>query len=125
MPRLVTATAVLLLLAALPAAAQQATERYIPLGQSPGLSAAQTYVGAIAGTDAGARTVTFGTGTERRSVRITPKTRIWIDRSRFGLPSMVGGFDDLKSGRRAEVKYLDDGRRDAADWIKVVPETVN
>jgi len=119
------ATAVLLLLIASSAFAQQATERYIPLGQSPGLSARQTYVGVIAEADPGARTVTFGTGTAHRSVRITPKTWIWIDRSKFGLPSMAGSFDDLKSGRRAEVKYVDESRREAADWIKVVPESVN
>jgi len=127
MPRiLIAATAILLpFLVVAPAPAQQATEQYIPLGQSPGLSPAQTYTGEIVSADAGARTVTFGTGAERHSVRVTQNTRIWIDRSKFGLPSTVGAFGDLESGRLAEVKYADGGRRDTADWIKVVPESAN
>lgn len=117
--------ALLLLLMVLPAAAQRATERYIPLGRSPGLSMAQTLVGPIIGADAEARTVTLGARTERHSVRITADTKIWIDRTGYGLSNIPGSFDDLKSGRRAEVKYVDEGRRETADWIKVVPEAAN
>ena len=40
-----------------PAGAQQATERYIPLGRSPGLSGTSTYIGRIASADSRTRTL--------------------------------------------------------------------
>lgn len=53
----------LVLLAALggfpPAHAQEATERYIPLGQSPGVSGKLTSIGEIAEVDPRARTLTI------------------------------------------------------------------
>lgn len=58
-------------------------------------------------------------------IRLTPHTRIWLDRSGHGLTNQTGRFEDLQSGRRAEVKYANEARRDAADWIKMVPEHGN
>lgn len=117
-----TAAILLLLLTASSSTAQKATEPFIPLGRSPGLSATQTYTGAIVAVDAAERTVSFGSAQDRHSIRVTRETRIWIDRTKYGLTNMTGSFEDLKPGRRAEVKYVDEGRREAADWIKVVPE---
>lgn len=122
MPRtLIGAAAAVLLLLAAPAPAQQATEQFIPIGRSPGLSKPRTYVGTIGAVDAGARTVTLGTGADRHSVRVVPETRIWIDRTQHRKTNVMGRFDDLVVGRRVEVKYKDARDRQTADWIKVEP----
>jgi len=113
---------VLLLTATMPAAAQRATERFIPLGESPGLSGTRTDMGVIVSADAQANTVTFGAGGEQHTVRLTPQTNIWIDRTRYGKPNLSGRFEDLMAGRAVEVRYADPTARETAAWIKVVPQ---
>lgn len=124
MPRPVPRTlfAAVVALSLVPAVpAQEATEQFIPIGRSPGLSGTRTYVGTIAGVDASARAVVLGAGAERHSVRVVPETRIWIDRTQHGKSNVVGRFEDLVEGRNVEVKYRDGGAREVADWIKVAP----
>jgi len=99
--------------------AQEATERYIPIGQSPGLSQKVTSMGEIATVDAQQRTITITEQAGSRTVRIEKDTRIWIDRTRLKLTNLTGGFADLRKGSRVEVKYADPARRDVADWVKV------
>jgi hypothetical protein len=94
---------------------QKSTERYIPIGQSPGLSGKTTYVGTIDAVAPEKRTITAGGHT----VRITERTRIWQDRSRQKLGARSGDIGDLRPGRRVEIKYDDPARPQAADWIKV------
>lgn len=98
---------------------QEATERYIPMGQSPGLSQKYTSMGEIATVDAQQRTITIAEQAGPRTVRIEESTRIWIDRTRLKLTNLTGGFADLRRGSRVEVKYADPARRDVADWVKV------
>ena len=99
--------------------AQRATEQFIPLGQSPGIS---SVIGQIGAVDRSAQTVTVETPAGEQSVRITEQTRIWLDRSSFRQSTLAGGIGDLRAGQQIEVKFLDDLRRDSAEWIKVVPE---
>jgi hypothetical protein len=101
--------------------AQRATERYIPLGQSPGVSQKLTWIGEIADADESKRTVTIVEPAGRRTVGITEKTRIWLDRTKLKQPNLAGSFADLQKGRRVEVKLQapeSQGRR-VADWVKV------
>jgi len=98
---------------------QKATEQYIPIGQSPGVSQKYTWIGEIADADARLQTVTIADPAGRRTVRITDKTRIWLDRTKVKASNLTGSFADLQKGRRAEVKYEDPARRDVADWVKV------
>jgi hypothetical protein len=98
---------------------QKATEQYIPIGQSPGLSQKYTSIGEIADVDAAARTVTIADPAGPRTVKISEQTRIWLDRTKLKQTNIPGRFADLQKGRRAEVKYVDPGRRDLADWVKV------
>ncbi|MDH3317785.1 MAG: hypothetical protein OER43_18725 [Gammaproteobacteria bacterium] len=99
--------------------AQQTTERFIPIGESPGKSNRTSYIGRIVAVDAGGRTVTVqddgGTG---HTLQVTNSTRIWLDRSALGLSNEVGSYADCQVGRRAEVSYtlVAEG---VADWIKV------
>jgi hypothetical protein len=52
-------------------------------------------------------------------VKITEKTRIWLDRTKLKQANLSGSFTDLQKGRRVEVKYDDPVRRQVADWVKV------
>lgn len=123
MPRGLIATAVLvpLLLGAQAAHGQKSTEQFIPLGQSPGLSATATDIAAISAVDADNRTITLPTA-GGRIVKVTERTRIWLDRSKLGQPNVSGAFEDLRVGRQVEVLYEDETRRQTAEWIKVVPQ---
>ncbi len=95
--------------------AQKSTERYIPIGQSPGLSKKYTYIGTIEAVAPEKRTITAG----GRTVMITERTRIWLDRSKLKLGNRTGSIGDLQQGSRVEIKYDDPTRPQAADWIKV------
>jgi hypothetical protein len=102
-----------------PAHGQEATDRYIPLGRSPGISGTFTSIGEIVEVDPRERTMTIAEAAGRRTVKITDKTRIWIDRSKLKLTNVTGSFADLEKGRRVEAKYLDPTDRHVADWVKV------
>jgi len=115
--------ALLALCAGTPAHGQMATERYIPIGKSPGVSQKVTSVGTIDSLSVRQRTITITEPTVRRTVAITARTRIWVDRSRLKLPNLAGRFDDLQRGRRVEVKYLDPDTRLLAEWVKVEATT--
>lgn len=111
--------ALLSLLAAGQLAAQMATEQFIPIGESPGLSSIHTDVGRIRGFDAASRTLSVESGGSTRPVRITDVTRIWVDRSASKLSNLDGDTSDLAAGRRVEVSYVDPRNRQAANWVKV------
>lgn len=105
-----------------PALAQNATERFIPLGESPGLSRVATEIGQIEALDRAARSLKLTTPSNSLAIKVSPETRIWLDKSRFRLATEAGSFEDLRIGRTVEVKL--DAARDpgVAEWIKVVPE---
>jgi hypothetical protein len=94
---------------------QKATERYIPIGQSPGVSSKHTYIGVIEAVDPQQRTVTAAGHT----VKITDKTHIWLDRSLQKLSNETGSFADLQKGRKVEIKYTNSAQPQIAQWVKV------
>ena len=110
--------AIVVLCAGPPAHGQKSTEQYIPIGMSPGVSQKYASLGVIDTVSARLRTATIAETGARRTVRITDKTHIWLDRSKLKLPNLRGRFEDLQKGRRVEVKYLDTERQ-VADWVKV------
>ncbi len=112
-----------LLTSASAAHAQRATERFIPLGESPGVSGKLTAIGTIVAVDPEMRQIELeGTG-GRASVTLRDSTSIWIDRHQLGLASTTGSFDDCHAGRVAEVKYADPDTRQVAEWIKLRDQT--
>jgi hypothetical protein len=111
--------AIALIVAMFQVHAQKETERYIPLGQSPGVSQKLSRIGEIAEVDESKRTVTIADPAGRWTVAITDQTRIWLDRTKLKQPNLTGSFTDLRKGRRVEVKYQDPERREVADWVKV------
>lgn len=100
---------------------QKATEMFIPLGQSPGLSGKYTVVGTIETIDARNRTIVIVGPSETWSAQITGRTKIWLDRSTQRLTTQKGTFADLRKGQLVEVKYESKERegKGPADWIKV------
>lgn len=100
---------------------QKAAERFIPVGQSPGLSGKVTVIGDVEAVDKAARAITISGPTETWSAEITRRTRIWLDRSKLRLPAETGTLDDLRKGLTVEVKYQADAQRGqgAAEWVKV------
>jgi hypothetical protein len=98
---------------------QKATEQYIPIGQSPGVSQKYSSIGEVVAVDPAARTVTIADPAGPRTVRITAQTRIWLDRTKLKQTNVPGQFADLQRGRRVEVKYADPARRDVAEWVKI------
>lgn len=106
------------LLAAPLAQGQKATERYIPIGESPGVSSVTAEIGQITLADEQASTLTIATPGQMRTVRISEDTRIWLDRTDIGLPNQTARFADCAPGRTVEIKYLDE-RRWVAEWVKI------
>ena len=103
-----------------PARAQKATEQFIPLGRSPGLSGTYTHIGKIAAVDLRSRSLTVvGARGARRQVDVPESARIWLDRSPLGLGNVSGSLADCQVGRTVEVTFEDPELRRAAAWIKV------
>lgn len=101
------------------ATAHMATELYIPVGRSPGVSNKTSYIGTIQAYDAGRRIVTLRGDADTITVLITERTRIWLDRSKIKKKNLVGDTSALRVGRRTEVKFEAADRKQFADWIKV------
>jgi len=121
MRRLLKAAVLLVVSVAAPGTAypQKATEQFIPVGQSPGVSGKLTWIGEIVGTDATQRTLTLDGAQGAHTAKITEKTRIFLDRSKLKQSNVTGTVADLQKGRRVEVKYEGPGPAPVADWVKV------
>jgi hypothetical protein len=107
---------------------QKATEVFIPVGQSPGLSNVVTVVGTIDQVNPQGRTVAVVGPAGSWRATITERTKVWLDRSKLRLTNQKGTFADLKKGLLVEVKYeTSKGRSQGqgpAEWVKVqVPES--
>lgn len=113
--------AVLLWGSASSAHGQRATEMFIPVGQSPGVSGKYAVVGKIETINAQNRTVTIAGPSGTYTTTITNRTKIWLDRSKLKLANQKGAFSDLQKGRTVEIKYEDPKQpgKGPAEWIKV------
>jgi hypothetical protein len=98
---------------------QRATERFIPIGHSPGVSGTLSTIGIIVAVDPEQRRIRVAGPAGPVTVRIEDSTRIWIDRHALGLGPTTGSFEDCREDRRAEVKYADPDTREVAEWVKL------
>ncbi|HEY7657246.1 MAG TPA: hypothetical protein VH881_10315 [Burkholderiales bacterium] len=112
-------SAIVVLGSALTAQAQEATEMYIPLGQSPGVSGKTSLLGTLESVDAAKRTVTVAGPSGARTVGLTDRTSIWLDRSLQKQPNRSGTMADLQRGHRVEIKLRKGEPTPVAEWIKV------
>ncbi len=97
---------------------QQTTEQFIPMGKSPGVSGKSAWMGEIEQVDEPNRSITVKMDSASKTIKLTDKTRIWLDRSKLRSSSLKGSFADLKKGSKVEVKYVKDHESEA-EWIKI------
>lgn len=97
---------------------QQATEQFIPIGYSPGVSNKYSYIGSIVAVDREAHTIDVQSNRGMRTIRVTPRTRIWLDRSKIKQTNLVGSYSDCEEGRKVEIMH-DPDDENVADWIKI------
>jgi len=98
---------------------QEATEMFIPIGQSPGLSGKGSLIGTLESVDPGKRMVTISSSLGAQTVGITDRTLIWLDRNQQKQPNQNGAINDLQKGRKVEVKLRKGEPKAVAEWIKV------
>jgi hypothetical protein len=101
------------------ARAQKATEMYIPVGKSPGLSGVHTAVGTIDSLDVLRGTMTVADSNQTYLVRFTDATKIYLDRSPAGQQNTAGKISDCRKYAVVEVKFRGNKVGDVAEWIKV------
>jgi hypothetical protein len=101
--------------------AQKATEVFVPIGQSPGVSGILSVIGTIASCDSAGGLVTVSTDKEQHTAGLTEETKIYLDRSAAKKGGTLGSRSDCQKGRRIEVKYVYAGktRTATAEWIKI------
>lgn len=116
MNRLRTACLALALFAATAASAQRATEVYIPIGESPGVSDSDSVLGTIESVEYERHRMTVVVDGETRVVALTPDTRYYLDRSDSKERNVAGTVEDCRAGRRIEAWLDADGE---AIWVKI------
>lgn len=112
------ATVLLIALLAGTAQAQQSTERFIPIGFSPGVSNVSSFIGPVTAVDGSAQTFSLLVDGEARTLSVTAETRIWLDRSKVRKTNIDAGFGDIQPGRVIEVRY-DTEDPEMAVWVKI------
>jgi len=101
------------------AIAEKTTELYIPLGQSPGVSAKLTVIGKIEQVDSQNGALTLSDASGSYDVRVTNQTMIFLDKSGLNQKNAYGTLADCKNGMTAEVRFENDDRGRPAEWIKL------
>ncbi len=100
-------------------AAEKATELYVPIGQSPGLSGKYAAAGRIEQVNYQKNTLTMSSGSGTYTVKVSERTRYYVDRSKAGQTNRYGSFSDCKQGMMVEVRFEKDERNRPAEWIKL------
>lgn len=92
-----------------------ATERYIPIGESPGISKVKSYIGQIRSVQRTARGFTMSVVDTDRQITVTEMTKIYLDTGP-GKTNLSGTERDCQVGRVVEVYLHEDG---TAYWVKI------
>ncbi|MDH3763374.1 MAG: hypothetical protein OEU50_20560 [Gammaproteobacteria bacterium] len=98
--------------------AQQTTEKFIPIGMSPGVSGKSTYQGNITEVNVAAKSFSMQIDGDNKVISLAPTTRIWLDRSKSKKPNLDGEPGALESGSKVEV-MMDPKDPSKAAWIKI------
>lgn len=114
-PILKTVITALGLLAATLAFSHPATERYIPIGESPGVSNIKSYIGAIRSVRTTTSGFTMLVEDIDRRIKVTESTKIYLDTGPRKI-NMIGTEEDCQVGRVVEVYLHND---DTAYWVKI------
>ncbi len=97
---------------------QETAEQFIPIGYSPGISDKYSFIGKIIDVDQDTHTIVVDSNRGERMIKVTPMTRIWLDRSKRKRTNTVGSYSDCEVGRAVEVMHVHDDEN-VADWIKI------
>src|SRR5262245_41496446 len=121
MPRFPIIAAAVLLLGASPALAQKSTEMFIPIGKSPGVSGKSSIIGNIKSVDAEKKTIVIVSGEKTLTIKLTDKTRVWLDRRQSGQRNVEGSAKDCHPGCLIEAKFTKEpgGEGVTYDGIKI------
>ena len=92
-----------------------ATERYIPMGESPGVSNGKSYIGAIQSVRTTASGFTMSVEGDEKLIEVTEETKIYLDTGP-GKTNRIGTEEDCQVGRMIEVYLQEDG---TAYWVKI------
>lgn len=99
--------------------AQYATEIFIPLGQSPGLSGSLTTMGRVSAVNIQNKSISVSDSDDTHDLKISNNTKIWLDQSKLKLNNKKASIRDIREGMRAEVKYIKNEKGGAVEWIKI------
>lgn len=98
--------------------AQQTTEKFIPIGMSPGVSGKSSYQGNIVTVNSAAKSFSMQADGDTKVINVAPTTLIWLDRSKNKKPNLDGEYGALETGSTVEV-LMDPGDPAKAAWIKI------
>lgn len=115
----ITTVICILVIGAFSVQAEKATELFIPMGKSPGLSGEYTVMGKVEQVNPGAQSITMSGPSGSYTVKLTQNTSIYLDRSKEQLANSYGTLADCKVGDTVEVKFVDNSRSKPVEWIKV------
>ncbi len=108
-----------LLLVASDGYGQKATEIYVPVGKSPGISGELSIIGTMGHVEISALTLAVKDSVKSQDIKLDDKTKIWLDNSKLKIKSMYGTPADLREGVLVEVMLRKTGSGTVAEWIKV------
>ncbi len=98
---------------------QEMTEKYIPVDAYPQLAGKHAAVGIILSVDEKKRTFVLRGDSDTKTIQVSDKTKIWLDRSLRKESNQDGSFADLKVGLKAEVRVFGPKQMTTAKWVKV------
>ena len=99
--------------------AQQTTERYIPIGKSPGVADKETVIGEITAVDYETHSMEVRDSVGVKTVRMIESTRYFLDRTKYKRSNQSATMQDCRVGSKVEVKLRSD---DMVDWVKIESE---
>lgn len=99
------------------AGAHPATELYIPIGQSPGISHLKSRIGPIASLSATQSGLTIALEGGSVYVAFDRNTKVYVQYADPGKANQLGTYADCRAGLTAEVYTADDG---TVPWVKVL-----
>jgi hypothetical protein len=100
--------------------AQRATERYIPIGSSPGVSGKLSVIGTVEEMKAAEKWMRIQSADKTYTITCNDETIYWLDRTSVRMTNLVGSIGDCMYGRRVEVRFVnDDHAACVAAWVKI------
>jgi hypothetical protein len=109
-----------LIVSRFPCVGAEASELYIPIGRSPGVSGVLTITGTVDSADYRSGTIVIATRSGTHTVRLVDSTAVYLDFSQRRQPNKYGSLRDCHAGDYVEVKLHEGaGAVKTARWVKI------